>query len=69
MTSKPVVVGANVEKLVENNQLLTNVNNLIQPSTISRCKVFEVSGLVIHHLSCFLNIPSPMTKNAYVGLS
>ena len=39
MISKPVVVGANVEKLVETNQLLTNVNNLIQPSTISTDKV------------------------------
>ena len=30
MTSKPVVVKeANVEELVETNQLLTNVNNLI----------------------------------------
>ena len=35
MTSKPVVVEeANVEELVETNQLLTNVNNLLEPSTI-----------------------------------
>ena len=34
MTSKPVVVEqANVEELVETNQLLTNVNNLLEPST------------------------------------
>ena len=37
MTSNPVVVveEANVEKLVETNQLLTNINNLLEPSTIS----------------------------------
>ena len=40
MTSKPVVVEeANVEELVETNQLLTNVNNLIEPSIISAGRV------------------------------
>ena len=35
MTSKPAVVEeANVEELAETNQLLTNVNNLIEPSII-----------------------------------
>ena len=32
MTSKPVVIEeVNAEKLVETNQLLTNVNNLLEP--------------------------------------
>ena len=36
MTSKPLVVEeAVIEELVETNQLLTNVNKLIEPSTIS----------------------------------
>ena len=36
MTSNPVVVEeADVEKLVETNQLLANINNLLEPSTIS----------------------------------
>ena len=36
MTSNPVVVEeANGGKLVETNQLLTNMNNLLEPSTIS----------------------------------
>ena len=40
ITLKLVVVDeANVEKLVEINQLLTNVNNLLKPSTISTDKV------------------------------
>ena len=40
MTSKPSVVEeANIEKLVEAKQHLTNVNNLIKPSTISTDKV------------------------------
>ena len=39
ITSKPVVVEeANVEIFVETNQLLTNVNNLLEPSTISTDK-------------------------------
>ena len=40
MTSKPAVVEeATVEELVETNQLLTNVNNLLEHSTISTDKV------------------------------
>ena len=40
MTPKSVVVEeTNVEKLVETNQLLTNVNNFLKPSTISTDKV------------------------------
>ena len=40
MTSKPVVVEeVTVEGLVETNQLLTNVNNLLEHSTISTDKV------------------------------
>ena len=36
MTSKRIVVEKpNVEELVQTNQLLTNVNNLIEPTTIS----------------------------------
>ena len=36
MTSKPTVVKeAITEKLVERNAILTNVNKLIEPSTIS----------------------------------
>ena len=40
MTPKPAVVQeTNEEELVETNQLFTNVNNLLQPSTISTDKV------------------------------
>ena len=40
MTGKPSVVEeANIEELVETNQLLTNVNNSIEPSTKSTDKV------------------------------
>ena len=40
MTSKPLVVEeAVIEELVETNQLLTNVNKLIELSTISSDKV------------------------------
>ena len=40
MTSKPVVVEeANVEELVETNELLTNENNLLKPLTTSTDKV------------------------------
>ena len=40
MTSKSVLVEeATVEELVETNQLLTNVNNLLEHSTISTDKV------------------------------
>ena len=40
ITSKPVVEKeANIKELVEINQLLTNVNNLLEPSTISTDKV------------------------------
>ena len=39
MTPKPAVVQeTNEEELVETNQLFTNVNNLLQPSTISTDK-------------------------------
>ena len=40
MTSRPILVEeAIIEKLVETNQLLTNVNKLIEPSTTSTDKV------------------------------
>ena len=55
MTSKSVLVEeATVEELVETNQLLTNVNNLLEPSTIATANLCD-----------FLNIPPPMTKNPY----
>ena len=39
MTSNPLVLEeANIEELVETNQLLINVNNLIEPSTLSTDK-------------------------------
>ena len=59
MTLKPVIVEkSNLEELVETNQLLTNVNNLLEPSTIATA-----------NLCNFLNIPPPMTKNTYDDLS
>ena len=40
MTSKPLLEEeANLEEIAETNQLLTDVNNLIEPSTISADKV------------------------------
>ena len=40
MTLEPVVVEeANIEELVQTNQLLTNVSNFLEPSTISTDKV------------------------------
>ena len=40
MTSRPILVEeAIIEKLVETNQLLTNANKLIEPSTTSTDKV------------------------------
>ena len=59
MTLEPVIVEkANLEELVETNQLLTNVNNLLEPSTIATANLCD-----------FLKIPPPMTKNAYDDLS
>ena len=46
MTSKPLVVEeVIIEELIETNQLLTNVNNLIEPSTISTEKVASIELL------------------------
>ena len=46
MTSKPLVVEEVImEELIETNQLLTNVNNLIEPSTISTEKVASIKLL------------------------
>ena len=74
MTSKPLVVEeAIIEELVENNQLLANVNNLIEPSKFSTDKVeltelpkksILPSGLsILSDVFSFLAYPNCSTTN------
>ena len=85
MTSKPLVVEeVIIEELVETNQLLTNVNNLIEPSTISTDKVESIELLrdsvlpkgfrfidssILSDVFSLLACPNCLTTNTFMGES